>query len=82
MFQKYQISIILEENELDQFISVDVSEPEGDEVKETHNIIIAKAKRIIVDFIKDHLIPHVSTFNTLKEVYDSLEKTFKGKNIN
>ena len=43
---------------------------------------MAKDKKIIVDSIKDHLIPHVSAFNTLKEVYDSLTKMFEGKNIN
>ena len=43
---------------------------------------MAKAKRIIADSIKDHLIPHVSSFKTPKEVYDALRKMFKGKNIN
>ena len=41
-----------------------------------------KDKRIIADSIKEHLIPHVSAFMTSKEVYDSLTKMFKGKNIN
>ena len=39
-------------------------------------------KRIIVDSIKDNLIPHVSTFNTSKELYDALKNMFEGKNIN
>jgi len=39
-------------------------------------------KRIIVDSIKDNLIPHVSTFKTSKELYDALKNMFKGKNIN
>ena len=43
---------------------------------------MAKAKRIIADSIKDHLIPHVSSFKTPKEVYDALTKMFEGKNIN
>ena len=43
---------------------------------------MAKDKRIIADSIKYHLIPHVSTFKTPKEVYDSLTKMFEGKNIN
>ena len=41
-----------------------------------------KAKRIIVDSIKDHLIPHVPSFKTPKEAYDALTKMFEGKNIN
>ena len=43
---------------------------------------MAKAKRIIANSIKDHLIPHVSAFKTPKEVYDSLTKMFERKNIN
>ena len=39
-------------------------------------------KRIIVDSIKDNLIPHVSTFKTSKELYDALKNMFEGKNIN
>ena len=37
---------------------------------------------IIVDSIKDHIIPHVSSLNTPKEMFDSLTKLFEGKNIN
>ena len=80
--QKYKISLILEENDLDQFITKEVPEPEGDEAKDTHKRSMVKANRIIADSIKDHLIPHVSAFKTPKEVYDSLTKMFEGKNIN
>ena len=62
---KYRISLILEENDLDQYITEEVPEPEGDEAKATHKKNLAKAKRIIADSIKDHLIPHVSSFKTL-----------------
>ena len=41
-----------------------------------------KDKRIIANSIKDHLIPHVSSFKKPKEVYDSLTKMFEGKKIN
>ena len=78
---KYRISLILEENDLDQFISGDVPQPEGDDAKVAYKRSMAKYKRIIVESIKDH-IPHVSTFKTPKEVYDALTKMFEGKNIN
>ena len=38
--------------------------------------------RIIVDFIKDHLIPQVSSNKILKEMYDALTRIYEGKNIN
>ena len=54
---KYRISLVLEENELDSYISEEVPVPEGDEAKALHKKKLIKAKRIIVDSIKDHLIP-------------------------
>ena len=47
-----------------------------------HKRSMDKAKRIIAYSIKNHIIPHLSSFKTPKEVYDSLSKLFKGKNIN
>ena len=79
---KYKISLILEENDLDYYISGEFPEPEGDEDKDTHKRSMAKAKRVIANYIKDHLIPHVSSFKTPKEVYDDLPKMFKENNIN
>jgi hypothetical protein len=41
-----------------------------------------RAKRIIANSIKDHLIPQVSSKETLKEMFDSLYKMYEGRNIN
>ena len=54
---KYRISLVLKENELDSYISEEVLVPEGDEAKALHNKKLVMAKRIIADYIKDHLIP-------------------------
>ena len=67
---------------MDQYISEEVIEIEGDESKDSHKKNLVMSKRIIVDSIKDHLIPHVSSFKTPKEVFDALKKMFEGKNIN
>ena len=79
---KYIISLILVENDLDQYINGEVLEPVGDEAKDTHKKNLVKAKRIIADSIKDHLIPHMSSFKTSKEVFDDLTNMFEGKIIN
>ena len=60
---------------MDTYISREVPVPEGEEAKAFH-------KKIIVDSIKDHLIPQVSFLKTPKEMFDSLTKLFEGKNIN
>ena len=78
---KYRISLILEEKDLNHYISEEVTELEGDEDKATHKKNLVKSKRIVSDSIKDHLIPHVSSFNTLKEVFYALKNMFEGKTI-
>ena len=54
---KYRISLVLEENELDSYISEEVLVPDGDEAKDLHKKNLVMEKRIIADSIKDHLIP-------------------------
>ena len=79
---KYRISLILEEYDLDKYISRKIPTRQGDEAKSIHKKNLVKAKRIIAYSIKDHLIPHVPSLNTPKEVFDALTKLFEGKNIN
>ena len=67
---------------MDTYISREVTVPEGDEAKALHKKNLVKDKKIIVDSIKDHLIPQVSSLKTPKEMFDSLTKIFEGKNIN
>ena len=74
--------MVLKENELDTYINGEVPVPEGDEAKSLHKNNLVKAKRIIVDSIKDDLIPQFSSLNTAKEMLESLTKLFEGKNIN
>ena len=79
---KYSISLVLEENELNSYINEEVLDPEGDVAKALHKKNMVMENRIIVDSIKDHLIPQVSSVKTLKEMFDALTKIFEGKNIN
>ena len=79
---KYRISLILEENDLDKYISEEFLALDANEAKDIHKKKLVKAKRIIADSIKDHLIPHVSSLKTPKEMFDALTKLFEGKNIN
>ena len=76
--QKYRISLVLEENELDSYINEEVLVPKGDEAKALHKKKLVMAKRIIDDSIKDHLIPHVSSLKTPKAMFDALTKLFEG----
>ena len=52
---KYIIGLILEENDLAKFIKEVVSKPKEDEAKGKYKKDMIRAKRIIVDSIKDQL---------------------------
>ena len=53
-----------------------------DEAKEKYKKDMIRAKRIIADSIKDHLIPQVSSKDTPKEMFDALSRMYEGRNIN
>jgi hypothetical protein len=63
---KYRIALILEENDLARFIKEDVPEPVDVVAKEKHQNDTVRAKQIIADFIKDHLILQVASKKTPK----------------
>jgi hypothetical protein len=79
---KYSIKLILEENYLAIFIKEDVPEPVDVAAKAKHQKDTIRAKRIIADSIKDHLIPQVYSKKTPKEMFDSLTILYEGNNIN
>ena len=79
---KYIIGLILEENDLAKFIKGVVPKPKEDEAKEKYKKDMIRFKRIIVDSIKDHLIPQVSSNDTPKDMFDALSRMYEGRNIN
>jgi hypothetical protein len=74
---KYMIGLILAENDLSRFIKEEVEEPEDVVEKAKHQKDSIRAKRIIANSIKDHLIPYVSSKKTTKEMFDSLRKLYE-----
>jgi hypothetical protein len=78
----YRIGLILEENDLARFIKEEVLEPDDAAEKTKHQNDTIRAKRIIADSIKDHLIPYVSSKKTPKEIFDALTRLYEGNNIN
>ena len=79
---KYRVTLILQENDLENFVKEVVAKPEEGEAKTRFRKNMIRAKRIIADSIKDHLIPHVSSLDTPKEMFEALTRLFEGKNIN
>jgi hypothetical protein len=63
-------------------IQKNVPEPTNATAKAKYQKDMVRAKRIIADSIKDHLIPQVEYKDTPKEMFDSLTRLYEGKNIN
>jgi hypothetical protein len=63
---KYMIALIIEENDLAIFMKENVPKPTYDIAKAKYQKDMVRAKIIIVDSIKYHLIPQVSSNNTQK----------------
>jgi hypothetical protein len=57
--------------------------PAADHVAlDLHEIKEAKAQMIILDGVKDHLIPHLAEKKTTQEMWDALKNLFEAKNEN
>ena len=56
---------------MDSYINKEVPVLEGDEAKALHKKKLVMKNRIITDSIKDHLIPHVSSLKTPKEMFEA-----------
>ena len=74
---KAKILFILEDNELEGHLK-DPPEEIFDYTK--FNKCERRAKRIIIDSVKDHLIPHISRLESAKKMFDALVELFESKN--
>ena len=76
---KARVINLLEENDLDGYVTRVVEEPSDDNGKACYKKNQEKAKRIIFDSVKDHLIPIISPSKSTKECYDGLVNLFETK---
>lgn len=72
----------MEENELHDHVEKVISKPGGEEEKSKYKKNEAKARIILVDSIKDHLIRHIVGLKATKAIYDALGKLYAINNIN
>jgi hypothetical protein len=77
------LSTVLKENKIYNYVNSVVATSAADHVAlELHETKEAKAQRIILDGVKDHLIPHLVEKKTAKEMWDALKNLFEAKNEN
>ena len=78
---KTRILFNLDENDIHNYMK-DVLEPKSDEEKTKHKKHEATAKRILINYVKDHLIPHIAKLKAAKAMHDSLVGLVESKNTN
>ena len=79
---KSRVLFILEENDLLKFVNGDVPEPEEEAKKAQWKKNNARARGILVDSVKDHLIPQISKKTNFGKMFRTLRKLFQESNIN
>jgi hypothetical protein len=68
---KARILLLLKENGLKEYVELVVPSPNDPHELAAHKKEV-KAKRVLLDSMKDHLIPHIPKNMTTKYMYDAL----------
>jgi hypothetical protein len=75
-----RIGLVLEENGLWEYVEGRLAAPADPVQQVVHNTKDVKARRIIVDGVKDHIIPHLSGKKTAKDMWEALVKLYQSDN--
>ena len=75
---KNRTDLLLKENELLEHVKGNITIPAKEQTQALakYNKDETRAQRILIESIKDSLIPYVSKLETLKEIYDKLIELF------
>jgi hypothetical protein len=71
--------LLLEENDLNEYIEGVVASPTDPQELVDHNKEV-KAKRVLLESVNDHLIPHIDEKTSSKEMHDSLVGLYQNEN--
>jgi CRISPR/Cas system-associated endonuclease Cas3-HD len=77
---KARVVLLLEENDLKDYVESVVVALTNHQELATHKKKEVKAKRVLLESMKDHLIPHIAEKATAKEMYDALVGLYRNKN--
>ena len=68
------ILLILEENDLLKLVNEKVPEPNVEEDKSHWRKSDARARRILVDLVRDHLVPQISQKKTTRNMFKAVNE--------
>ena len=79
---KARVIAILEEHDLDHYVTTVVAKLTTNTRQASFKRNQAKARRIIYDSVKEHIMPIITPLKTAKECFNTLVKLYKTKATN
>jgi hypothetical protein len=79
---KVMMSTILRENKIWSFVNTIVVPSTNPITLDLYEVKEAKAQRLILDGVKDHLMPHLAEKKTINDMWDALKNLYEAKNEN
>ena len=77
---KICVMIILREMKLEEYVESNKTIPKNDLDKTTWKRHNNKAMKIIIDSVKDHILPSISSLSTAFEMFSTIKNTFEVNN--
>jgi len=77
---KSRMLMLLNEQDLKDHVLKDIPEPEVPREKTRHKKNEAIAMRILMDSVRDHLVPIIANQDFAKKMYDALRNLFENEN--
>jgi uncharacterized protein Smg (DUF494 family) len=72
--------LLLDENDLKEYVEAMVADPIDPRESVIHKKKEVKAKRVLLESVKYHLILHISKKKSTKEMYDAMVSLYQNKN--
>ena len=79
---KVRITVVLKEWKIWSFANTKMTKPTDQDALDEFEALEARSQRMILDGVKDHLIPHLAENKTAKDMWDTLSQLFEAKNKN
>ena len=77
---KVRMTVVLKENKLWTIVNTMATPASNPIALDIHEVKEAKAQRLILDGIRDHLIPPVAKKKTVYEMWNTLKGLYEAKN--
>jgi hypothetical protein len=79
---KARVTLELKEYDLWELVDKEVTPPTNMTTWDAHNNKEIKAERVLLDYVKGHLIPHLNDKMIAKDIFDVMVSLFQRKNMN